>query len=103
MAQDNNNIDIKYYAQIIEYFETESDPEEQEFWKYKTLIKLMEELKQAKATPERIKNSIIIMHALFDKNDSPDEFTARGINTAELNNEDKEICHAQLRKELLIQ
>ena len=63
----------------------------------------MEELKQTRETQERIKNSIIIIHALFDKNDSPDEFTSRGINATELTKEDMEICHAQLRKELLIQ
>ena len=103
MAQDNNDIDIEHYVEIIEYFEAESDPEEQELWKYKTLIKLMEELKQARHVQERIKNSIIIMNALFDKNESPDEFTSRGINTTDLSNEDKEIFHTHLKKELLIQ
>ena len=38
MTQDKNDIDIKYYAQIIEYLEAESDPEEQELWKYKTRL-----------------------------------------------------------------
>ena len=102
MAQDNNDLEIEYYAQIIEYFEEETDPKELELWKYKKLIRLMEELKQSKQTQVTIKNTIIIMHALFDKTESPDEYTSRGSQTTELSDDDKELCRAHLKKELLI-
>ena len=92
MTQDND-----------EYFEEETDPEELELWKYKTLIKLMDDLKQAKHTQEMIKNSIIIMNALFDKTDTPDEFASRGTPATELSDMDKETCRAHLKKALLIQ
>ena len=49
-----------------------------------------------------IKNTIIIMHALFDKTESPDEYTSRGSQTTELSDDDKELCRAHLKKELLI-
>ena len=103
MAQNEYDTEITQYAQIIEYFEDAPDPEELELWKYKTLIKLMQELKQARDAQERIKNSILIINALFDKTDTPDEFSTRGIQTTELSSEDKEIFHAHLKKELLIQ
>ena len=103
MTQDNDDIEIIHYAQIIEYFEEETDPEELELWKYKTLIKLMDDLKQAKHTQEMIKNSIIIMNALFDKTDTPDEFTSRGTLATELSDMDKETCRAHLKKALLMQ
>ena len=102
MAQDNNDLEIEYYAQIIEYFEEQTDPNELELWKYKKLIKLMEELKQTKQTEEKIKNTIIIMHALFDKTETPDEYTSRGSQITELSENDKKLCHAHLKKALLI-
>jgi hypothetical protein len=104
MAQenkDNKDIEIKHYSQIIEYFEVETDPKEIELWKYKTLITLMDDLKQAKYTQEMIKNSLILMQALT--NDSCDEYTSRGTHAAELSDHDKETCRAHLKKELLIQ
>jgi hypothetical protein len=103
MTQDNNDIEIEYYAQIIEYFEEETDPNELELWKCKKLIKLMEELKQTKQTQEKIKNTIIIMHALFDKAKSPDEYTSRGFQITELSDDDKKACHENLKKAFLIQ
>ena len=98
MTQDNNDMEIEYYAQIIEYFEEETDPKELELWKYKKLIKLMEELKQTKQIQEKIKNTIIIMHALFDETETPDEYTSRGSQTAELSEADKKVCHDHLRR-----
>jgi len=103
MAQGKDDMEIRHYAQIIEYLEEESDPDELELWKCKTLIKLMEDLKQATQTQEMIKNSLIIMNALFDESGSVDEFTSRGTHSTELSTEDKEIYHAHLKKELLIQ
>ena len=103
MAQGNDDIEIIHYAQIIEYFEDATDPEELELWKYNTLIKLMDDLKQARHTQEMIKNSIIIMNALFDKTDTPDEFTSRGTPATDLSDIDKETCRAHLKKALLIQ
>jgi len=102
MVQYNNDLEIEYYAQIIEYFEEETDPKELELWKYKKLIKLMEELKQTRQTQEKIKNTIIIMHALFDETVSPDEYTSRGSQTTELSDDDKKVCHDHLKKALLL-
>lgn len=102
MAQDIDDIEIKHFAHIIEYFEDEDDPEALELWKYKTLIKLMDDLKQARHTQEMIKNSIIIINALFDETGSVDEFTLRGTPATELSDIDKEACRAHLKKELLI-
>ncbi len=104
MAQhnhDNNDIEITQYTHIIEYFDEEKDPEEMEIWKYKKLIKLMEDLKQAKHTQEMIKNSIIIMNALTT--DPCDEYTTLGTNTAELSEDERDSYRSHLRKELLIQ
>ena len=102
MAQDNNDLEIEYYAQIIEYFEEETDLKELELWKYKKLIQLMEELKQTKLPQEKIKNTIIIMHALFNKTEPPDEYTSRGSQTTELSDDDKKVCNEHLKKALLI-
>ena len=102
MAQNNNDLEIEYYAQIIEHFEEETDPKELELWQYKKLINLMEELKQTKLTQEKIKNTIIIMRALFDKAESPDEYTSRGSLITELSENEKEVCHVHLKKALLL-
>ena len=102
MAQDNDDLEVEYYAQIIEFFEEETNSKELELWKYKKLIQLMEELKQTKQTQEKVKNTIIIMHALFDKTETPDEYTSRGSQTTELSDYDKKVCHEHLKKALLI-
>ncbi len=101
MAQNNNDIEIKRYTQIIEYFEEEKNPEQMELWKYKKLITLMEDLKQARQTQEMIKNTIILVNALTT--DSFDEYTLAGTHTADLSDDERESYRSHMRKELLIQ
>ena len=96
---ENDFIEIEQYVKIIEYFESEEDPNSREIFRDMNLIHLMDELEQDKETQDVVKNSIIIMNALIDLDYPPDMYNMMGLSSEDLTDEQKAALKANLKAE----
>ena len=95
-----NEIECNLYAEIVQYFDEDDDPNNREIFRDKNLLTLMNELKQDAKTQEMIKNSIVTMNALIDDDMPADLYSARGHASDELDEEDRKTLKKNLEYEL---
>ncbi len=101
--QDNNNMSVvefekEYFSEILQIFDIHDiDAIEAEIKKNQSIIKLMDLLKQ-KGKKELVKNMLIIIQALFEKN-PPDHYHDRGNVPKKLNSKEKSELYDILRSE----
>ena len=95
---ENNNIELSHYLDIIERFQKEQlKGEETEIWKSQLLIELMDILENTENVL-LVRNSLILLISLFE-NIPPDLFNNRGIHANRL--EDREPLVSILEAEFL--
>jgi len=100
MSNTNNEKELNYYLEIIEFFQTQTqDSEFIELWKDKSLMELMKVLKRTK-NKLLIRNSLILLITLFEHL-PPDLFNNKGVNAKILNKEDKKSLKSILRTEFI--
>ncbi|TFF98180.1 MAG: hypothetical protein EU547_02300 [Promethearchaeota archaeon] len=88
---DNQTSKVDCYDIILNYFENSKDsPSQQEIWKNKVYLKLIEMLKEGKHDKDYIRNLFILVLNLFGENIPPDLYTNRGQQLEKVNNK-KEI------------
>ncbi|MFX1257880.1 MAG: hypothetical protein ACFFAN_08480 [Promethearchaeota archaeon] len=86
------------YSKILEIFFSEEGEETnlKEIWKNKSIIELMNNLKQNK-DKVLAKNALILLLSLFD-DAPPDCFSTRGNKLSKLSKEDKELAKSKLKE-----
>ena len=95
------DFELEYYSKILDFFQNQKiSPEKLELWKYKFLMKLMDELKFT-GNKMLVKNALIIITSLFE-NVPPDMLNSRGNDSKQLSNKDREIYNVLLKSELLL-
>ena len=101
MSIESEEIKLNRYIEIIDYFESGvKDPKELEIWRDVQLIRLMEELKQDITIQNFVRNSIILLNALFE--DHPlDTYNNQGRKTDKLSLADKDMYRLTLKRELI--
>jgi hypothetical protein len=88
MSNNSDNTELDYYLSIIDFFQNQdTNRETTEIWRNKSFIQLMKVLKRTR-NKEFVKNAIILLLSLFDKN-PPDIYNGRGIEVHSLTNSDK--------------
>ena len=97
--EDKNDIELKYYVEIVQYFDVEDDPDNREIFRDINLIDLMNELEQDSETKEFVKNSIVIMNVLIDKEAPPDTYYSIGHSQEQLSLEEQELLKSTLIEE----
>ncbi len=103
MSEKENEFEIKHYVEIIQYFESQDDPVHREIFRDTQLIELMDELKQDPEVQEVIKNSIVIINALVDKNAPSDLYDSSGNPRESLSEEEIEILKLNLKQDQQLQ
>ncbi len=100
MCTSDNESELKYYLEIIEFFQKHSpDAENIELWKDKSLMKLMKVLKRTK-NKLLVRNALILMISLFEHL-PPDLFNNKGISANLLNKEEKSFLKSILKTEFM--
>ncbi|MFX1397799.1 MAG: hypothetical protein ACFFAS_12245 [Promethearchaeota archaeon] len=99
MPEKESEFEIKHYVEIIQYFDSEDDPINREMFRDVQLIELMNELKQDPEVQEVIKNSIVIINALVDKDAPSDLYNSTGNPREALSEEELEILKSNLKQE----
>ena len=78
MSNTNNEKELSYYLEIIEFFQTQTqDSESTELWKDKSIMELMKVLKRTN-NKLLIRNALILLITLFEHL-PPDLFNNKGI------------------------
>ena len=95
-TEDKSDLETKYYIKIVKYFEEEDDIDNLEIFRDINLIDLMNEFEQDPETQEIVKNSIVIMNALINKEMPPDSYSSRGSSPEQLSIEEKELLKSNL-------
>jgi hypothetical protein len=100
MCTRNNESELNYYLEIIEFFQNHSeDDENTELWKDKSLMELMRVLKRTR-NKLLVRNALILIISLFEHL-PPDLFNNKGINAHLLNKEEKASLRSILKTALI--
>ncbi len=100
MSHANDELELKYYTKIIDFFKTQpSNRESIEIWKSKSFIELMKVLERTQ-NKELVQNAIIIIISLFEQL-PPDLYNNRGINAKFINKKDKKPYLSVLKSEFI--
>ena len=100
MTQNNNDIELDYYQNIIDYFENKQiDRVSTEIWKSKTYIKLMKVLERTQ-NKEYVRNAILMILSLFEDK-PPDFYNNQGTDSNSLNSEERKSLKTILKSEFI--
>ncbi|MFW9989123.1 MAG: hypothetical protein ACFFC3_10740 [Candidatus Odinarchaeota archaeon] len=96
----NDEFELEFYLKIVDFFQKENtNSENKEIWKNKSIIELMNLLKQTQDY-KFIANALILLLSLFE-HEPPDLYANRGYHINNISEKDKRILISELKNEFL--